>query len=60
MSADVLDKPAVVGVEKLTGIGTKVRVGVKTQPSKQAAVEYEWRRRIKEAFEKEGIQLVAE
>jgi small-conductance mechanosensitive channel len=60
MSADVLDKPAVIGVEKLTGIGTKVRVGVKTKPSKHAAVEYEWRRRIKEAFEKEGVQLVQE
>jgi len=60
MPDDVLDKPAVLGVEKLTGAGTKVRVGVKTVPSKQHEVEYEWRRRIKEAFDKEGIQLVAD
>jgi small-conductance mechanosensitive channel len=56
----ILDKPAIVGVEKLTGVGTKVRVTAKTLPLKQGEVEHEWRRRIKEAFDKEGIQLVAE
>jgi moderate conductance mechanosensitive channel len=60
MSDDVLDAPAIAGVDKLVGTGTKVRVAAKVKPSRQVAVEYEWRRRIKEAFEKEGIQLVAE
>ena len=60
MSTDILEKPAVIGVEKLVGIGTKVRIGVKTKPMRQVAIEYEWRRRIKEAFDKEGIELVAE
>ena len=60
LSADILDKPAVAGVDKLVGIGTKVRVSAKVKPMRQLAVEYEWRRRIKEAFDKEGIQLVAE
>jgi len=60
MSADVLDAPTVTGVEKLVGIGTKVRVGARVKPMRQSAVEYEWRRRIKEAFDKEGVQLVAE
>jgi moderate conductance mechanosensitive channel len=60
MAENLLDKPAVVGVEKLTGTGTKVRVTAKAVPTKQAEIEHEWRRRIKEAFDKEGIQLVAE
>lgn len=60
MAADILDKPALMGVEKLIGAGTKIRVGAKTRPSKQVAIEYEWRRRIKEAFDKEGVELVAE
>jgi small-conductance mechanosensitive channel len=60
MPGAILDKPTVVGVEKLTGMGTKVRVAVRTVPSKHGEVEHEWRRRIKEAFDKEGIQLVAE
>jgi moderate conductance mechanosensitive channel len=60
MPDDILDKPVVTGVDKLVGTGTKVRVGVKVKPSRQVAVEYEWRRRIKEAFEREGVQLVAE
>jgi small conductance mechanosensitive channel len=60
LAADILDEPTVIGVEKLVGVGTKIRVGVKARPSKQAAVEYEWRRRIKEAFDQEGIQLAAE
>ncbi len=60
MADDILEAPSVAGVEKLVGVGTKVRVGVKVKPMRQAAVEYEWRRRIKEAFEREGVQLVAE
>ncbi len=60
LQADLMDKPAVMGVEKLVGIGTKVRVAVKAKPTRQGSVEYEWRRRIKEAFEKEGIELAAE
>ena len=60
MSSSLLDQPAIIGVEKLTGAGTKVRVGVRTLPSKHGDIEHEWRRRIKEAFDKERIQLVAE
>src|SRR5204863_378207 len=52
MQGQILDEPVVVGVEKLTGAGTKVRVGVKTLPSKHDNIEHEWRRRIKEAFDK--------
>lgn len=60
MASYILDKPVVAGVEKLTGAGTKIRVSVKALPSKHGEVEHEWRRRIKEAFDQEGIQLVAE
>ncbi len=60
LSAFLLGKPEVVGVEKLTGAGVKIRVAVRTIPAKHGEVEHQWRRRIKEAFDKEGIQLVAE
>jgi small-conductance mechanosensitive channel len=60
MPGFILDKPTVIGVEKLTGLGTKLRVAVRTLPTKHGEIEHEWRRRIKEAFDKEGIQLVAE
>jgi len=59
-SPSLLDKPHVVGVEKLTGVGVKIRVAARTRPLKHGEIEHEWRRRIKEAFDKEGIQMVQE
>ena len=53
----VLDKPATLGVEKLDDSGVTIRVIVKTPPFKQADVMREWRRRIKDEFDRAGIEL---
>ena len=53
----VLDKPATLGVEKLDDSGVTIRVIVKTPPFKQAEVMREWRRRIKDEFDRAGIEL---
>jgi small conductance mechanosensitive channel len=53
----VREKPTILGVEKLASDGLTVRLVVKTPPLKQWDVMREWRRRIKEAFDKEGIDL---
>jgi len=57
MSKAVLEKPAIVGIERMTGTGITVRLGVKTLPARQVDVAHEWRRRIKETFDREGIRL---
>ena len=53
----VLEKPQVLGIEKMTEDGVTLRVAVKTLPLKQWEVAREWRRRIKEEFDREGVEL---
>jgi moderate conductance mechanosensitive channel len=53
----VLEKPTVLGVEKLDDTGVTVRSIVKTPPFKQADVLREWRRGVKEEFDRCGIQF---
>jgi small conductance mechanosensitive channel len=53
----VLDAPAVVGVERLSATGIVVRVGAQTPPARHGELIHEWRRRIKEAFDREGIEM---
>jgi small conductance mechanosensitive channel len=53
----VLEKPTVLGVEKLDDTGVTVRSIVKTPPFKQADVLREWRRGVKEEFDRSGIQF---
>jgi small-conductance mechanosensitive channel len=57
MYAAVIEKPAIVGIERMTGTGITIRLAARTLPSKQADVAHEWRRRIKETFDREGIRL---
>lgn len=59
MPQQVLEQPAILGVEKLDDSGVTVRVVVKTPPLKQFEVMREWRRRIKEEFDRAGIDLAA-
>jgi small-conductance mechanosensitive channel len=54
----VLEQPAILGVEKLDENGVTVRCIVKTPPFKQADVLREWRLRVKEEFDRNGIQFV--
>ena len=52
-----LEKPQILGIEKLSDEGATVRLAVKTTPSKKADVSREWRRMILEALDREGIEL---
>jgi small conductance mechanosensitive channel len=53
----LLEKPQVLGIEKMSDDGLTIRSMVKTPPLQQADVMREWRRRIKESFDQEGISL---
>jgi moderate conductance mechanosensitive channel len=53
----LLDRPTVLGVEKLDDSGVTVRCVVKTPPFKQADVLREWRRRVKDEFDRVGIEF---
>jgi len=53
----VLETPTTLGVEKLDESGVTIRSIVKTPPYKQADVMREWRRRVKEEFDRAGIQF---
>ena len=54
---DVIEEPEVWGVEALGANGIAIRLVVKTRPSEQFRVSRELRRRIKAAFEREGIEI---
>jgi small-conductance mechanosensitive channel len=53
----VLEQPTILGVEKLDDSGVMIRCIVKTPPFKNADVLREWRRRIIEEFDRDGILL---
>jgi small conductance mechanosensitive channel len=55
----ILDDPEVWGVEQLTSDGVVMRLVVRTQPMQQWAVARELRRRIKQRFDVEGIEMQA-
>jgi small-conductance mechanosensitive channel len=53
----LLEEPTVTGVEALGDWTVTVRIMVKTRPGRQWEVARELRRRIKESFEREGIEM---
>jgi small conductance mechanosensitive channel len=53
----ILDEPEVWGVESLTVDGVLMRVVVKTQPLQQWTVARELRKRIKNTFDADGIEM---
>jgi small conductance mechanosensitive channel len=58
MPGRVLEKPTILGVEKLDDSGVTIRSIVKTPPFKNVDVLREWRRRIIEEFDRAGIRFV--
>jgi small-conductance mechanosensitive channel len=59
LSHEILEKPTLLGVEKLDDSGVTIRVIVKTPPLKQADVAREWKRRIKDEFDRAGIEFAS-
>ena len=53
----VTEKPTILGIEQLGQDGVMIRCVTKTPPMKQWEVMREWRRRIKEEFERQGIEI---
>lgn len=56
---EITEDPVMLGVDKATGTGITLRLTVKTAPAKQAEIARELRRRIKLAFDREGIRVPA-
>jgi small conductance mechanosensitive channel len=53
----VMEQPSVLGIEKLDASGVTLRCIVKTPAFKQPDVLREWRRRVKDEFDRAGIQV---
>jgi small conductance mechanosensitive channel len=53
----LLEEPSVSGLEALGDWTMTIRIMVKTKPGKQWDVARELRRRVKETFEREGIEM---
>lgn len=53
----ILEKPLVLGIDKLDYMGTTISLWIKTQPLKQWEVAREYRRRLKQAFDRAGIAI---
>ncbi|HEY6403882.1 MAG TPA: hypothetical protein VI479_20840, partial [Blastocatellia bacterium] len=54
--SDIIEEPAMLGVDKLGAAGVTLRLLAKTASNKQADVGRELRRRLKLAFDQEGIK----
>ena len=54
---DILDEPAVWGVEALAASSVVIRLVVKTKPSEQWRISRELRERIKTGFDEAGIEI---
>lgn len=54
--ADIIEEPAMLGVDKLGATGVTLRLLAKTAANRQADVGRELRRRVKLAFDREGIK----
>ena len=52
-----LDTPEVWGVERLAADSIDLRLVIKTTPGDQYGIARELRRRIKQAFDAEGIEI---
>lgn len=53
----VLDGPTISGVTKLDHSGVNIRMVARTKPMEQWGVEREMRKKIKEAFDRENIEI---
>ncbi|HAC62969.1 MAG TPA: mechanosensitive ion channel protein MscS [Cyanothece sp. UBA12306] len=54
---EILEKPEILGVENFAEQGLIIRVWIKTKPLKQWYISREFRRRLKVAFDRQGLLL---
>ncbi|MFE9746161.1 mechanosensitive ion channel family protein [Saccharothrix saharensis] len=59
LAKDVIDKPQVLGVEKVTPEGITMRVTVKVRPGRQWAVQRALRAKLMPALDESGISIKA-
>ena len=52
----ILEEPQMLGVERLERRGVRLKLWIRTLPLKQWSVGREYRRRLKHAFDAEGIE----
>ena len=57
MSGQIIGMPGIIGIQRITGTGVTIQLAARTHPSKQGDVANQWRRRIKDTFDREGIRL---
>ncbi|MDJ0518510.1 MAG: mechanosensitive ion channel [Trichodesmium sp. MO_231.B1] len=53
----ILEAPKVLGIDKIAHTGIVIRLIIKTQPMQQWLVAREFRRRLKKAFDEQGIEV---
>lgn len=56
-NANIIDGPTILGVTELGEYDVKITIVGKTQPMEQIALEREIRKKVKEAFEREKIEI---
>lgn len=54
---DIVEGPTVLGISQLGDSGVKIRIVAKTKPMAHWGIEMELRKRIKDAFERENINI---
>jgi small conductance mechanosensitive channel len=57
--AEIIEEPLMLGVDKISAASVTLRLLAKTAPNKQSDVGRELRRRVKLAFDQEGIKTPA-
>jgi small-conductance mechanosensitive channel len=53
----VLEAPQVQGILSFDESSITLRLAIKVKPAQQGTAEWELRRRIKEAFDREGVEI---
>ena len=53
----IIEPPELLGIDRLTHSGILIRLWIKTQPLQQWIVGREFRRRLKQTFDREGIAI---
>jgi small conductance mechanosensitive channel len=55
--SDILDPTTLIGVHQISLRGIQIKMGIKTKRAKQWNVEREFLKRLKQAFDEQGIQM---